>query len=128
MVLPLDTPYRPTHSTLTYPGNTMCARPWLHDSLQSGDTRHALTRALNTRHATARVTMSAPNGEPHTVVRIIARTHTQTQISPPCAIVAASTSHERVGEPRARKERNLGVLLNENLRFECAQESSRAGS
>ena len=117
MVLPLDTPYRPTHSTLTYPGNTMCARPWLRNSLQSGGTRHALTRALTARHATARVTTTVPHGEPHTVVRTIARTHAQTQKSPPCAIVAASTSRERVGAPVARNERNLGALLRENLRF-----------
>ena len=82
-----------------------------------GHTRHALTRALDARHATARVTTSASHGESHTIVRITACTHSESQRSPPCAIVAASTSHERVEEPLARNERNLGALLRENLRF-----------
>ena len=94
----------------------MCARLWLHNSLQSGGTRDALTRALTAEHATARVTTSAPHGEPHTVVRTIARTHAQTQKSPPCAIVAARTSLERIEALVARNGRNLAALLSENLR------------
>ena len=69
---------------------------------QIGRTRHALTRALDTRHATALVTTSASHNMSHITGRIAIHTHTQRQRSLPYAIVEAR-ANVAVQEPFAEK-------------------------
>ena len=66
-----------------------------------GRTSLALTRAMDTQHATSLVTTTDSYGEPHGIVRMIARTHTWRRISPPHAIVEAREIPEMTSMVRA---------------------------
>ena len=84
---------------------------------QIGRMRHALTRALTARHATARVTTTAPHDMPHITVRTVMRTHTQRRRSLPYATVEARASHERVEVPAAQEAAQSRRVAYVNLRF-----------
>ena len=131
----LDSHYAHSTQSTYCPDSYHAANPQQHNlrptvaarQLRIGRKGHAPTRALTTQHATALVTTSTAHGEPHITMRITARTHAQSQRSPPCAIVAARTSHERVGPGAAANGRNLAALHRKTCDFGNARESSVGG-
>ena len=120
-----DISFDPTAEYTSCPDSSHAGTPQQHNvrptvaarQPQIGRTRHALTRALDARHATALVTTSATHDISHITVRIAIHRHTQRQRSLPYAIVEAKESHERVDVAVAQAAAQSRRIAYVNLRF-----------